>query len=69
MTDIGMSELVIPDSVNDVSLEKISVIDNGTARSPLSDNWIDTEKLNADLIVGLDPRHQEICVTDQRVVA
>ena len=54
--DIGMSELH-DSNVVDVSLEQSVSTVCETARTPLSDTQSGNESLNAESIVGLEPRH------------
>ena len=63
-----MSEIVISDDVNDVSLEHKISIDSVIARKPLSDTRCDTDLLNAESIADLGPRNQDPCSTDARGV-
>ena len=67
--DIGMSELHDSNIVHDISPELSSSTVCETARTPLSDNHCDNESLNAESIVGLEPRHPGLSPSDVCEVA
>ena len=66
--DIGMSELY-DSNVVDLSLEQGSSTVCGTARTPLSDTHSGNESLNAESIVGIEPKHPGSDPVDVRGVA
>ena len=46
MLDIGMSELVDSDDVEDMRIEKSSICDSEAARTPLSDSCCESNVMN-----------------------
>ena len=67
--DIGMSELVDPDDVKDMSVEKSSMCDSEAARTPLSDSRCEVNVLNAESFVAQASNHRGLNPSDERGVA
>ena len=64
-----MSELVDPDDVKDMSVEKSSMCDSEAARTPLSDIRCENNVLNAESIVERASSYRGLNPSDERGVA